>query len=250
MSNLRTMGGTREMKLAKYIANLGYGSRREVERMIAAERITRGDGTPLNEGDSAGHDDIRVDGELLDPPPGCVLMLHKPVGYVCSTTDINPVIYALLPERFRLRSPIIAPIGRLDLDTSGLLLLTDDGKINHRITSPRAHLPKTYVAALAQELNGSEAEIFASGTMLLNGEETALAPAQLEVIDARTARVTITEGRYHQVKRMFAAVGNHVERLHRSAIGSLELRDLPAGQWRELNADEIAGMLQRRGSAR
>ena len=139
----------------------------------------------------------------------------------------------------------MAPVGRLDLDTSGLLLLTDVGKINHRITSPRTHVPKTYIATLANDLRGDEAAVFADGSLQLSGDDTPLAPATLELIEARRARVTITEGRYHQVRRMFAAVGNHVESLHRSAIGTLELGDLSAGEWRELRQDELETLLSR-----
>lgn len=221
------------LKLAKYIANLGYGSRREVERMIAEDRVLRRDGSPLREGDAFTHDDVLVDGVPLDPPPGSLILLHKPVGYVCSSSasETNPLVYDLLPRRFLHRSPVIAPIGRLDRDTSGLLLLTDDGQLNHRLTSPRRHVAKTYLAELASDLRGDEVEIFASGSLLLAGEERPLLPAVLEVVAPRTAKVTITEGRYHQVRRMFAAVGNHVTALHRIAVGQWRLDGLEEGEW-------------------
>jgi 16S rRNA pseudouridine516 synthase len=228
------------MKLVKYLANLGYGSRSEVERLLRDRRVTHRDGRALAEGNAFEHDDVLVDGEPLDPPPGVVVMLHKPVGYVCSTRDASQLVYELLPPRFPDRSPVVAPIGRLDRDTSGLLLLTDDGQLNHRITSPRTHLPKVYEAALADDLRGDEAETFASGTLLLDGEPTPLKPATLELLDARRARITLTEGRYHQVRRMFAAVGNHVHELRRVAIGTLTLGDLPPGHWRTLTPDEVA----------
>lgn len=230
----------KDRALARHIASLGYGSRREVMEMIARGRVTtRGGGAPGPD-DPFEHSAILVDGEPLDPPHGVVLMLHKPVGYVCSTRDVNPVVYDLLPSRFLHRSPIMAPIGRLDADTSGLLLMTDDGSLNHLITSPRSHLPKVYDATLSSPLRGDEAEIFAAGTLLLKGEDVPLRPAELDVIDARHARVTLREGRYHQVRRMFAAVGNHVESLHRSTIGSMELGTLEAGDWRVLTAEEVA----------
>jgi 16S rRNA pseudouridine516 synthase len=235
------------MKLVRYLANLGYGSRREVSAMIASRRVRRRDGSVLREGDRFTHDEVWVDGEALDPPSGVVLMLHKPVGYVCSTTDENPVVYDLLPDRFLRRSPIIAPVGRLDRETSGLLLLTDDGPLNHRITSPRTHLPKRYDVRLSSDLRGDEGEIFAAGTLLLNSETTPLAPAELEVLSPRQVRVTLSEGRYHQVRRMFAALGNHVEALHRSSIGALELGDLQPGEWRVLIPGEIETLLPDRG---
>jgi 16S rRNA pseudouridine516 synthase len=227
------------MKLVKHIANLGYGTRREVAQMIARRRVTRRDGGVLAEGDPFTHDELLVDGQPLDPPPGAVIVLHKPVGYVCSTTDSNPLVYELLPPRFRARSPIIAPVGRLDRDTSGLLLLTDDGKLNHRITAPRTHLPKTYEARLAVDLRGDERELFGSGTLMLASETSPLLPASLDVLAPRHVRLTITEGRYHQVRRMFAAAGNHVESLHRTAIGTLTLGDLPSGGWRALDQAEL-----------
>lgn len=228
-----------QMKLAKYIANLGYGSRRDVMRMLQTRRLKRRDGTALSEGDVFQHDDLLIDGEPADPPPGSVLMMHKPVGYVCSTKGANHLIYELLPSRFLSRSPVMAPVGRLDLASSGLLLLTDDGKINHRITSPRRHLPKVYEAHLAEDLTGREAEVFESGTMMLESDVTPLRPAKLEVIGPRHVRVTLTEGRYHQVRRMFAAFGNHVTALHRTTIGDLELGDLPPGEWRQLTPAEV-----------
>jgi 16S rRNA pseudouridine516 synthase len=229
-----------DVKLAKYIANLGYGSRRQVIAMIDDRRVTTSDGIPLEIGDSFEHAHVLVDGEPLDPPPGSVLMMNKPVGHVCSTKGSSRLIYDLLPDRFRVRSPAMSPVGRLDGDTSGLLLLTDDGQINHRITSPRTHLPKTYDARLANALRGDEAELFATGTLMLDSEETPLEPANLEILDPRFVRLTITEGRYHQVRRMFAAVGNYVDGLHRSRIGGLGLGDLEEGKWRTLRADELA----------
>ena len=228
------------MKLLKYIANLGYGSRREVTSLLTQRRVRRRDGSVLREGDAFIHDDVLVDDAPLDVAPGVVLMLHKPVGYVCSTKDASRLIYELLPGRFAARSPIIAPIGRLDRDTSGLLLLTDDGQVNHRVTSPKTHLPKTYDATLASDLRGDEADLFASGTLMLDSEPRPLDAATMTIIDARHARVTITEGRYHQVRRMFAAVGNHVDLLHRAAIGGLALGGLAAGGWRVLDADDRA----------
>ncbi|CAN5601431.1 pseudouridine synthase [soil metagenome] len=224
--------------LVKYLAGLGYGTRREATRMLAQGRVTTATGGSV--GAEWVHDDLRVNGEPLDPAPGVVLMLHKPGGYVCSTTDVNPVVYDLLPPRFLRRSPVIAPVGRLDADTTGLLLLTDDGALNHRITSPRTHLPKVYEATLAADLRGDEAEAFASGTLLLKGEQAPLMPATLEVTGPRRARITLYEGRYHQVRRMFAAVGNRVETLHRSALASLVLGDLPPGNWRVLTTGDVA----------
>ena len=228
------------MKLVKLIANLGYGSRKQVALMFREGRITDADGEVLYADDRVEHDVIRIDGEPLDPPAGLVLMLHKPLGVTCSTKDPGRVVYDLLPPRFRQRSPLLSTVGRLDRDTSGLLLMTDDGALLHRIVSPKTHLPKVYEATLAQDLRGDEAAVFASGTLMLESEKSPLAPAALEAVAPRQARLTLTEGRYHQVRRMFAAVGNHVEALHRSRVGGLALDGLPAGEWRVLGDGDVA----------
>jgi len=227
------------MKLVKLLANLGYGSRKQVAAMFREGRVTDADGEVLYADDQPEHATIQVDGEPLDPPAGLLLMLHKPVGYTCSTKDPGRVVYDLLPDRYRLRSPLLSPVGRLDRDTSGLLLMTDDGQLLHRIVSPKSRLSKVYEVALAADLRGDEGAVFASGTLMLESENEPLAPAGFEVVDARHARVILTEGRYHQVRRMFAAVGNHVESLHRSRIGGLALDGLPAGQWKRLDAADI-----------
>ena len=228
------------MKLVKHIANLGYGSRKDVTWMFREGRVTDADGEVLYADDQVPLETIRIDGEPLDPPPGLLIMLHKPVGYTCSTKDAGRIVYDLLPPRFRLRSPLLSTVGRLDRETSGLLLMTDDGALLHRIVSPKSHLSKRYDATLAHDLRGSEAEVFASGTLMLDSEDTPLKPATLEVHDPRHASLVLTEGRYHQVRRMFAAVGNHVDALHRSAIGGIELGDLPAGEWRTLGEEDRA----------
>lgn len=233
------------MKLLKLIANLGYGSRKQVTALFREGRITGPGGDVLyadNELDvHARHEDIRIDGEPLDPPPGLLLMLHKPVGFTCSTKDQGRLVYDLLPPRFRLRDPVLSTVGRLDRDTSGLLLLTDDGALLHRIISPKSAMPKVYEATLARPLRGDEAAIFAAGTLMLESETKPLLPAALQVLDPQRARLTLHEGRYHQVRRMFAAVGNHVESLHRVSVGGLALGDLPEGQWCALDeADRTA----------
>ena len=231
------------MKLVRLLANLGYGSRKQVAWMFREGRVTDTGGEVLYADDQVGHADVRVDGEPLDPPQGLSLMLHKPAGYTCSTKDTGRLVYDLLPPRFRLRAPVLSTVGRLDRDTSGLLLFTDDGQLLHRIISPKAALPKVYEATLAEPLRGDEAALFASGTLMLESENTPLKPAAMDVIDATHARLTLTEGRYHQVRRMFAAAGNHVVALHRSRVGGLTLGDLPEGQWRTLDDEDLAVLM-------
>ena len=228
------------MKLVKLIANLGYGSRKDVSQMFRAGRITDLDGEVLYADDVVAHENIRIDDEPLDPPAGLILMLNKPLAVTCSRKDPGRVVYDLLPPRYNVRTPVLSSVGRLDRDTTGLLLFTDDGALLHRIISPKAQVSKVYEATLAQDLRGDEGELFASGTLLLESEKEPLAPAMLEVLGPRQARLTVTEGRYHQVRRMFAATGNHVETLQRIAVGGLTLGELPLGEWRVLSADEIA----------
>jgi 16S rRNA pseudouridine516 synthase len=229
------------MRLVRLIANLGYGSRREVAAMFREGRITDTQGEVLYADDSVMHGDIRIDDEALDPPAGLTLMLHKPVGTTCSTKDPGRIVHDLLPRRYLRRDPQMSMVGRLDKDTSGLLLLTDDGALLHRIISPRAKVTKVYEVTLTQDLRGDEGGTFASGTLMLESEKTPLAPARLEALSPRSARVTVTEGRYHQIRRMFAAVGNHVLTLHRASIGQLSLdASLPPGEWRPLDDADIA----------
>ncbi|ROH93674.1 rRNA pseudouridine synthase [Stagnimonas aquatica] len=232
------------MRLVRLIANLGYGSRREVQAMFREGRITDAAGEVLYADDQVAHDAIRIDGAPLDPPAGLTLMLHKPTGYTCSTKDRGALVYELLPPRFRLRAPLLATVGRLDRDTSGLLLMTDDGALLHRIVSPKSALGKVYVAELAQDLRGDEAAVFASGRLMLDSETTPLAPVAMETLGPRRARLVLTEGRYHQVRRMFASQGNHVSALHRERIGGLSLGDLPSGQWRALAGADLEALFR------
>ncbi|MBX3740855.1 MAG: rRNA pseudouridine synthase [Akkermansiaceae bacterium] len=227
------------MKLVKLLANLGYGSRKEVQRLIRTGAVTDTDGRVLGESEVPGHNRILFRGEPLDPPAPLTILLNKPDGYTCSAEDPGSTIYDLLPERFAHRNPGLNPIGRLDKDTTGLLLMTDDGKLLHKIIHPKSNCLKVYRATLDRPLEGHEAEIFASGELMLNSETKPLLPAKLEVTGEKEALITLHEGRYHQVRRMFAAVGNHVLELERISIGGLKLPDdLEEGEWRVLSAED------------
>ncbi|MDB5463049.1 MAG: Pseudouridine synthase [Phenylobacterium sp.] len=231
-------------RLDRLLANLGYGSRREVTDLVGRRQVVLDGAIVKDSGaripvtaDLPGR--LTVSGQPLDPPAPLTLLMHKPLDVVCSHREAGRSVYELLPSRWRARIPALSTIGRLDKDTSGLLLITDDGPFLHRVISPRSHVAKRYVARLDRPLTGGEAEVFAAGTLMLEGETAPLAPAVLEPLGAAEARLTITEGRYHQVRRMFAAVGNHVTALHRDRIGGLELPpDLAAGAWRPLAPGE------------
>ena len=237
-----------QMRLDRLLANMGYGSRRDIQQWVRAKAITL-DGAPVSDADQRIQVSpdlsarMRILGKPLDPPPGMILMLHKPLGVTCSHKEMGPIVYDLLPDRWRQRKPAISTVGRLDKDTSGLLLMTDDGALLHRLISPRSHSPKRYCATLARPLHGDEAEIFASGTLMLESEDKPLLPALLEVLSPDSVRLTLTEGRYHQARRMFAAVDNHVLTLHRDKICDLELPpDLAAASFRLLSPADVAAL--------
>ena len=233
------------VRIDRLLANLGYGSRRDVQAMVRSGMVVL-DGKTVRDAAAkalTGTDlpqRLLIDGQPVDPPAPLSLIMHKPTGLVCSHREPGRSVYDLLPRRWRARDPALSTIGRLDLDTTGLLLITDDGSFLHRVIAPRAKVAKRYRTSLDRPLKGDEAEIFASGELMLEGEKDPCAPAQLIVVDDRTADLVITEGRYHQVRRMFAAVGNHVSALHRDRIGTLELpTDLAPGDWRIMTTQDV-----------
>lgn len=238
----------KSVRLDRLLSNLGYGSRREMQTLVRSGAV-RFDDAVFDDPQApiAIVDDLsarlRLAGAPLDPIFPLTLMLHKPVGAVCSHREPGRSVYELLPERWRRRRPTLSSIGRLDGDTTGLLLITDDGGLAHKITSPRGHLAKRYHVELTKPLTGAEGALFASGALLLAGEAKPLAPALLEPLSPTTAHLTLTEGRYHQVKRMFAAVGNEVARLHRDRIGALDLpADLASGAYRLLSSSDLGAL--------
>lgn len=236
------------LRLDRLLANLGYGSRREMQALAKNGRITL-DGTPVRDADQKvaitpdlpNH--LQIDGKPIDPPPGIALMLHKPLGVTCSHKEAGPLVYDLLPTHWRMRDPAVSTIGRLDKETSGLLLLTDDGSLLHRVISPKNHVAKRYRATLDRPLTGDEAQTFAAGGLMLEGETKPLLPAVMETVSPTEALLTLTEGRYHQVRRMFAAMGNHVTALHRESVGGLSLPDdLAAGEYRLMTEADVAAV--------
>lgn len=231
-------------RLDQLLANLGYCSRREARAWIDAGRITVRRQPADDPAQKAAPADVLVDGEPLDHPDGLLLLLHKPLGLVCSHEEREgPNVYSLLPPRWRRRNPQVTSIGRLDKDTSGLLLLTDQSPLVHRLTSPKHKVPKIYRATVDRDLSPDLIPVFANGTLRLEDDDQPCAPAALTLLAPREAELTLTEGRYHQVRRMFATVGATVLTLHRRRFGSLDLGDLPPGAWRELPLDalDVAG---------
>jgi 16S rRNA pseudouridine516 synthase len=226
------------MRLDKFLSQNSDRSRSLIQQAIKADRVTVND-VIAKKGDQKllGDEIVTLDGKLVEAFQTRYLMLHKPVGYVCANSDSeHPVVVDLinLPRWQELQI-----VGRLDIDTTGLVLLTDDGQWNHRITSPRHECQKTYRVTTAAPIDSEIIELFAQGVQL-HGEKAPTRPAQLELLSAQEARLHIHEGKYHQVKRMFAAAGNHVVSLHREAIGAIQLDPmLSEGQYRPLTSDEI-----------
>lgn len=214
-----------------HLSSLGYCTRSEAKKFLRIYELTVKDTRVFDPSIKAYHNDIKVNNEPLDPETITVL-LNKPSGFICSHNDAGSLIYALIPNRWNRRNPKIATIGRLDVDTTGAILLSDDGALNHKLSSPKSDVSKVYEATLAVPLKGDEKEIFASGEVMLNGEKKPLLPAKLEIISPTHVRLEICEGKYHQVKRMFAAVGNRVLTLHRVSFGGFTVEDLKEGEYK------------------
>jgi len=228
------------MRLDKHLHECLGISRSQASLLLRSGRITvNGSMTKSGSLHVNEQDVILLDESCLQKPGDnrYYYMLHKPQGYVCANADANhPSITDLfdIPQASDLHAA-----GRLDVDTTGLVLVTNDGQWSHRVTSPKRECDKTYRVWLAEPISAETSQRFAEGIQL-RSETQLTRPAQLEIITPQEVLLTIHEGKYHQVKRMFAAVGNHVERLHRERIGELSLdADLPEGEFRALTEAEI-----------
>ncbi len=222
-------------RIDQLLASLGYCSRSQAHHWVAAGRVTIR-GVPAGDsGDKARPEDVRVDGEPLDQVDGLLLLYHKPLGLTCSHDPREaPLIYEALPPRWQKRNPVLTSVGRLDKETSGLLLLTDQTQLVHRLTSPKKEMPKVYRATLDRDMPDHLVELFASGTLILTPGDKPCAPATLIRREPRVAEVTLTEGRYHQVRRMFETQGITVLTLHRERFGHLTLAGVGLGNWKLL----------------
>lgn len=227
------------IRLDKYVSQCTGLSRKGVRIALYGKRVqVDGVTTKIASQILQGGEQVTLDGQLLATPKARYLMLNKPADTLSATQDSSqPCVLDLLPAELADGLQIV---GRLDKDTTGLLLLTDDGDWNHRITSPRRACAKVYEVTTADPIAPDAAIQFAEG-MLLKNESKPTLPATLEPLDEKRARVTVQEGRYHQVKRMFAATGNRVTELHRVAVGGIALDPaLAPGDFRPLTDDEIA----------
>lgn len=228
------------MRLDRWLVTLGVGSRSQVQKIIRQGGVTV-NGTPITDPgcncDTAASLTLHrqpLDGRLVRH-----VMLNKPAGLLTAARDKKqPTVMDLLPESYAAIGCM--PVGRLDKDTTGLLLLTTDGELNHRLLSPGRHVDKTYLAQVDAPLDESHVAAFAAGLHLSDFDAQ---PARLEIIAPQTGRVTVHEGKFHQIKRMFSAVGREVTALHRETFGSLTLDPaLPEGAWRELTPEELSAL--------
>ena len=231
------------MQLAQILFTQGFGTRRECEALVLMGAVGVARQTirdPSAEFDPSGLM-LDVRGEAWPVHAKALVLLHKPAGVECSQKPRHhPSVMNLLPAPLRLRG--VQPIGRLDADTTGLLLLTDDGALIHRLTSPKKHVEKVYDIETAEPATPGQIEALLRGVVLRDDPRPVRA-ADCARTGERSLRMTLLEGKYHQVKRMLAAVGNTVVGLHRSRFGALELpRDLAPGQWRWLDgANDVLG---------
>lgn len=230
------------VRLDKLLSNLGYGTRKEATAWARAGRLTDAQGRPYGKAsEKVDPQTVRLDGEALDPT-SLLLVMHKPAGWTCSHRDRPPLVLDLLPPRYAQRDPALSTVGRLDKDTTGILLLTDQGQLLHRLTSPHWKLPKVYLVETALPLTEHQLEQLSQGGWCLPDDPKPLAPATCVPLGPRHLEITLVEGRYHQVKRMFEAVDNPLIRLHRKSFAGLELGELQPGQWRPLSATECAAL--------
>lgn len=235
-------GGHIFMRIDKLLANVGHGSRKEVKKILKNGSVTV-NGTVVKDPKyhvDPKHDAIFIYGEQVNYREFIYLMMNKPPGVISATEDFyEDTVVDLLQADDAIFNPF--PVGRLDKDTEGLLLLTNDGQLAHQLLSPKKNVPKTYFAVIDQEVTEADVEQFAKGVILDDGYHTK--PGVLRIIKSgirSDIELTITEGKYHQVKRMFAAVGKRVIYLQRISMGPLQLDDqLELGEYRELTQDEI-----------
>ena len=223
----------RRPTLAQVLFSQGFGTRRECESLVAAGFVSLGGEVcddPWHEVDPEGLE-FGVQGQRWPYREKALVMLHTPAGYECSQKPKHhPSVLSQLPAPLRVRG--VQPVGRLDEDTTGLLLLTDDGALIHRLTSPRHHVPKVYEVRCKHPVDEAQLAALRAG-VVLDDDPAPVRAAACEADGTHGLRLTLTEGKYHQVKRMVAAAGNRVEALHRSAFGALVLpADLAPGQWR------------------
>lgn len=225
------------MRIDAILSRYGYCTRREAAAWVKRGRVTVPGKTLKSASDKAEPAEVLIDGEPVEFVNGLYVALYKPIGCTCSHKEDGELVYDLLPPQWLNRSNGVSTVGRLDKETSGLLLLTDDGVFVHALTSPKKHVPKVYEFETASPIPESAVAAFASGAFMLESETTPCLPAELSILEPCRGQLTLHEGRYHQVRRMLAAVGAPVVTLTRIAIGPLRLAELNLvpGEWVEID---------------
>jgi 16S rRNA pseudouridine516 synthase len=237
------------MRWSQVLFSQGFGTRRECDALLLAGRVRHAGRTVEDPHDEVDVDglEFEVEGRSWPYAEHALILLHKPAGYECSQRPgASPGVTSLLPPPLRRRGKGgVQAVGRLDVDTTGLLLLTDDGQLLHRLTSPKHHVPKVYEVTAKHPVDDTQLARLLAG-VVLDDDPKPVRAAAAERSGEHTLRLTLTEGKYHQVKRMLAAVGNRCEALHRSAIGTLSLpADLPPGRWQWVDAEQRQRLLSR-----
>lgn len=222
------------------LSRYGYCTRKAVPQWLRKDRVTTIAGEVIRQAKAKAHpQELLIDGEPIDYPEGYVVLLHKPAGYVCSHCIQDGLrVFDLLPPQWLDRDPQPLSVGRLDKDTTGLLLISDSGAFVHRMTSPKTKVAKVYEVKVDRPLTTDLIHAFAQGDLLLSDETKPCQPATLVIESEHQARLTLWEGRYHQVKRMFSHFDYQVTQLHRSQFGDYELGDLEAGEYRTFALQE------------
>lgn len=227
-------------RLDAILSRYGYCSRSEARVWLNRGRVTVAGKVEKSPSEKALVRDVQVDGAAVEFPDGLLVLLYKPAGYVCShDKKEGPSVYDLVPARWLERNPPVTTVGRLDKDTTGVLLITDDGDLVQRWTSPKHKVPKIYEVTLDKDLDPALIPLFASGQLVMEDDDKPCLPARLEIVNPREAKLELVEGKFHQVKRMFSAQGYEVVRLHRSRFGTYTLGDLSRGQWREVAVEAV-----------
>lgn len=222
-------------RIDKILSNLGYCSRRQAEDFLHSHIVTCNNVRVKCGSQKADPHLLLIDGQKTDHSDGLFILLNKPAGYVCShDPSEGNLVYDLLPKQWMKRNPVLSSIGRLDKDTTGLLLITDNTTLNHQFSSPKRKIDKVYQVTVNKELTEELRELFSSGKLCLPGDQKPCLPADLQIRDPFKATVTIHEGRYHQIKRMFSVCGYKVTFLHRSHFGYYSLENLKEGEYRIL----------------
>ncbi len=222
-------------RLDQILSNYGYCSRSEARLWLRGGRVLVKGVVADSQDDKVDPSTVLVDGAPIECPEGILALFHKPAGCVCSNgKSEGQTVYDLLPARWSRCNPPVATVGRLDRDTTGVLIVTDNGTLVQRWTSPKHKVTKVYEVTVNHDLEPRLVDLFAAGTLMLEGEEKPCLPATLEILGSREARLALIEGRYHQAKRMFASQGCEVTKLHRSRFGDFDLDGLAPGQWRLL----------------